>query len=86
MFPHPVNSEDIYHVVSGNCFILQLISLLGTAQYIPHPSQSCAMAYHEYFLQLGIPPCLSPLFYHPEGHDSSPNKNNKEGKSQSDCW
>ena len=68
MFPHPVNSEDIYHVVSGNCFILQLISLLGPAQYIWHPSEWCEMAYHEYFLQLGIPPRLSPLFYHPEGH------------------
>ena len=29
IFPYPVNSEDVYHVISGNCFILQLISLLG---------------------------------------------------------
>ena len=39
------------------------------------------MAYHEYILQFGIPPRLSPLFYHPEGHDSN-KKNNKEGKVQ----
>ena len=73
IFPYPVNSEDVYHVISGNGFILQLISLLGRAQYSLHPSESWEMAYHEYFLQLGSPPSLSPLFYHPEGHD------NKEG-------